>query len=115
MVIHHNLTAMNADRQLNIVTGTQAKHMEKLSSGYRINRAADDAAGLAISEKMRRLIRGLNKGIENAQDGVSLCQIADGALNEVSDMLHRLEELSVKAANGTNTEADRQMIQEEVD
>ena len=115
MVIHHNLTAMNADRQLNIVTGTQAKHMEKLSSGYRINRAADDAAGLAISEKMRRLIRGLNKGIENAQDGVSLCQIADSALNEVSDMLHRLEELSVKAANGTNTEADRQMIQEEVD
>ena len=115
MIINHNLTAMNANRQLNIVTGRQAKHMEKLSSGYKINRAADDAAGLAISEKMRRLIRGLNKGIENAQDGVSLCQIADGALNEVQDILQRMNELAIKAANGTMSIEDRQAIQNEID
>ncbi len=115
MVIKHNLSAMNAQRQYNIVGKRKAKHTEKLSSGYRINRAADDAAGLSISEKLRRQIRGLNQGIENTQDGVSLCQVADGALNEVHDMLHRLEELSVQAANGTNSKSDREMIQQEAD
>ncbi len=113
-VISHNLVAMNARRQLNITTGNQAKTMERLSSGYRINRAADDAAGLAISEKMRRQIRGLTQGVRNTQDGVALCQVADGALAEVDEMLHRITELSVKAANGTNTPEDRQYIQEEI-
>ena len=89
MVISHNLTAMNAQRQFNITTNSKAKSSEKLSSGYRINRAADDAAGLAISEKMRRQIRGLNQGALNTQDGISLLKVADGALNEVHDMLHR--------------------------
>ncbi len=115
MVVRHNLSAMNAQRQYNIVGKRKAKHTERLSSGYRINRAADDAAGLSISEKMRRQIRGLNQGIENTQDGVSLCQVADGALNEVHDMIHRLEELSVQAANGTNSKSDREMIQQEID
>ncbi len=115
MVVRHNLSAMNAQRQYNIVGKRKTKHMEKLSSGYQINRAADDAAGLSISEKMRRQIRGLNQGIENTQDGVSLCQVADGALNEVHDMIHRLEELSVQAANGTNSKSDREMIQQEAD
>ena len=99
MVIAHNIFAMNAQRQLNIVTKNKEKTTEKLSSGYRINRAADDAAGLSISEKMRRQIRGLSQGIKNTEDGVSLCQVADGALAEVSDMLHRITELSSKSAN----------------
>lgn len=114
MIIAHNLGAMNAQRQYNIVTNKKAKTSEKLSSGYKINRAADDAAGLSISEKMRRQIRGLTQGVENTQDGVSLCQVADGALAEVNDMLHRITELSVKSANGTNSEQDRQYIQEEI-
>ena len=108
------MVAMNAQRQYGIVTTRKAKSAEKLSSGYKINRAADDAAGLTISEKMRSQIRGLNKGIENCQDGVSICQVADGALAEVNDMLHRLTELSVKSANGTNTDADRAAIHAEV-
>ncbi len=114
MMIQHNLCAMNAQRQYNIVEKRKAKCVEKLSSGYRINRAADDAAGLSISEKMRRQVRGLIKGVENAQDGVSLCQVADGALDEVAGMLQRMNELSVQAANGTNTEADRAFIQSEM-
>jgi len=114
MIIKHNMTAMNAERQFGIVEGSRAKAAEKLSSGYKINRAADDAAGLAISEKMRRQIRGLNQGIENTQDGVSLCQVADGALAEVHEMLHRITELSVKAANGTNSPQDRMAIQNEI-
>ena len=114
MIIAHNLGAMNAQRQYNIVTNRKVKSSEKLSSGYKINRAADDAAGLSISEKMRRQIRGLTQGVENTQDGVSLCQVADGALAEVNDMLHRITELSVKSANGTNSEQDRQYIQEEI-
>lgn len=114
MVLSHNLTAMNANRQLGIVTGKSAKSSEKLSSGYKINRAADDAAGLSISEKMRNLIRSLDQGSENIQHGTSLVQIADGELAEVNDMLHRITELSVKAANGTNSESDRKAIQEEI-
>ena len=111
MVISHNLLAMNAQRQFNI-TGTQKKKStEKLASGYKINRAADDAAGLAISEKMRRQIRGLDQGARNTQDGISLLQVADGALSEVHDMLHRMSELSIQAANGTNTDSDREAIQ----
>jgi len=105
---------MNTQRQFGINTRNKAKSIEKLSSGYRINRAADDAAGLAISEKMRRQIRGLSQGIENTQDGISLCQVADGALAEVDDMLHRITELSVKSANGTNSAIDRQYIQKEI-
>ena len=105
---------MNANRQLGIVTGKSAKSSEKLSSGYKINRAADDAAGLSISEKMRNLIRSLDQGSENIQHGTSLVQIADGELAEVNDMLHRITELSVKAANGTNSESDRKAIQEEI-
>lgn len=112
--IKHNMAAMNVNRQLNMVTQRVAKSTEKLSSGYRINRAADDAAGLSISEKMRRKIRGLNQGIENTMDGISICQVADGALVEVHDMLHRITELSVKAANGTNTQQDREAMQQEV-
>lgn len=114
MVVAHNLSAMNARRQFNIVVNRRAKSAEKLSSGYRVNRAADDAAGLAISEKMRRQIRGLHAGAENIQAGISLIQVADGALSEVHDMLHRMTELSVKAANGTNTLEDRQAIQSEI-
>lgn len=114
MVVRHNLEAFNAMRQLGINRKDKADSMEKLSSGYRINRAADDAAGLAISEKMRRVIRGLRKGIENTEEGVSLCQVADGALVEVNDMLQRISELSVKSANGTNTDDDRAYIQLEV-
>ena len=115
MVISHNLLAMNAQRQFNI-TGTQKKKStEKLASGYRINRAADDAAGLAISEKMRRQIRGLDQGARNTQDGISLLQVADGALSEVHDMLHRMNELAIQAANGTNTLEDRKAIQQEID
>lgn len=114
MIIRHNLSAMNVQRQLNLTGKQNAKSTEKLSSGYKINRAADDAAGLAISEKMRRQIRGLNQGIANTQDGVSLNQVADGALAEVHEMLHRITELSVKAANGTNSPQDRQAIQAEI-
>lgn len=114
MIISHNLLAMNADRMFGINNKSKAKSAEKLSSGYRINRAADDAAGLAISEKMRRQIRGLAQGVRNTEEGIGFCQVADGALNEVNDMLHRITELSVKAANGTNSEEDRQYIQQEV-
>ena len=114
MVINHNLLAMNAQRQLGINRGKKAKAMEKLASGYKINRAADDAAGLAISEKMRRKIRGLTQGVMNAQEGVSVCQVADSALVEISEMLHRISELAVKSANETNTGEDRSYIQQEV-
>ena len=114
MVISHNMLALNANRQFNIINKNKAKSTEKLSSGYRINRAADDAAGLSISEKMRRQIRGLSQGVKNTEDGVSLCQVADGALSEVSAMLHRITELSVQSANETNSEQDRQYIQEEI-
>lgn len=114
-VVAHNLLAMNTFRQAGIVSKSKAKITEKLSSGYRVNRAADDAASLTISEKMRSLIRGLDMGSYNIQDGVSLIQVADGALAEVHDMLHRMNELAVKAANGTNTTADREAIQSEVD
>jgi len=114
MVVQHNVTAMNANRQLGITTGVQAKSSEKLSSGYKINRAADDAAGLAISEKMRRQVRGLTQASSNAQDGVSMVQTAEGALNEVHDMLQRMNELANKAANETLTTEDRKYIQKEV-
>ncbi len=115
MVVQHNMTAANANRQLGITTSSQAKATEKLSSGYKINRAADDAAGLTISEKMRSQIRGLTQASSNAQDGVSCVQTAEGALNEVEDMLQRMNELAVKAKNGTNTSEDRQAIQSEVE
>ena len=115
MVVQHNLTAMNANRQLGITTGQQAKSSEKLSSGYRINRAADDAAGLTISEKMRSQVRGLNKASDNAQDGISLIQTAEGALNEVHSILQRMNELATQAANDTNTTSDRNAIQAEID
>ena len=114
MVVQHNLQAMNANRQLGITTGQQAKSTEKLSSGYRINRAADDAAGLSISEKMRSQIRGLNKASSNAQDGVSLIQTAEGALNETHSILQRMNELATQAANDTNTTTDRNAIQSEM-
>jgi len=114
MVVQHNLTAMNSNRMLGLTQSTQAKSTEKLSSGYRINRAADDAAGLAISEKMRKQIRGLTQASSNAQDGISAVQTAEGALNEVQDMLQRMNELAVKAANGTNSESDRSAIQDEI-
>ena len=115
MVVQHNLTAMNSNRMLGITAGTQAKSTEKLSSGYKINRAADDAAGLSISEKMRKQIRGLTQASLNAEDGISAVQTAEGALNEVQDMLQRMNELAVKAANGTMSEDDRSYIQNEVD
>ena len=115
MVISHNLQAMNAQRQLGSVSTDIAKNTEKLSSGYRINRAADDAAGLSISEKMRKQIRGLSQASENSQHGVSFVQIADGALTEVHDMLDRMVELTVQAANGTNSSFDRSAIQKEID
>ena len=114
MVVQHNLTAMNSNRMLGVTTRAQAKSTEKLSSGYKINRAADDAAGLSISEKMRKQIRGLTQASSNAQDGISAVQTAEGALNEVQDMLQRMNELAVKAANGTNSEDDRNYIQDEV-
>ena len=114
MVVQHNLTAMNSNRMLGVTTKSQAKSTEKLSSGYKINRAADDAAGLAISEKMRRQIRGLTQASLNAQDGISCVQTAEGALNEVHDMLQRMNELAVKAANGTNQSEDRSYIDLEV-
>ena len=114
MVVQHNLQAMNANRQLNITTGAQGKSTEKLSSGYKINRAADDAAGLSISEKMRRQIRGLDRASTNAQDGISSVQTAEGALNDLHDMLQRMNELANQASNGTNSASDRQSIQDEI-
>ena len=114
MVVQHNLTAMNSNRMLGVTVGNQAKSSEKLSSGYKINRAADDAAGLSISEKMRRQIRGLTQATANAQDGVSAVQTAEGALAEVHDMLQRMDELATKAANGTMSSSDRQDVQNEI-
>jgi flagellin len=115
MVVQHNLTAINANRMLGITQGTLSKSTEKLSSGYKINRAADDAAGLSISEKMRKQIRGLTQASANAEDGISAVQTAEGALTEVHDMLQRMNELATKAATGTNSISDRQSIQDEVD
>jgi len=114
MVVQHNLRAVNSNRMLGLTTQTQVKSAEKLSSGYKINRAADDAAGLAISEKMRRQVRGLTQASANAQDGISMVQTAEGALNEVHDMLQRLNELAVKAENGTLTTKDRDFVDSEV-
>lgn len=114
MVVKNNLTAMNSNRMLGLTNGTQAKSTERLSSGYKINRAADDAAGLSISEKMRRQIRGLTQASANASDGISCVQTAEGALNEIHDMLQRMEELAVKGANGTLTSVDRSYITQEV-
>ncbi len=115
MVVQHNLRAMNANRMLGITSGTLSKSAEKLSSGYKVNRAADDAAGLSISEKMRKQIRGLSQASLNAEDGISAVQTAEGALTEVHDMLQRMNELATKASNGTNALSDRQTIQDEVD
>jgi len=114
MVVQHNLTAMNSNRMLNVTKGAQAKQTEKLSSGYKINRAADDAAGLAISEKMRRQIKGLTQASANAQDGISAVQTAEGALGEVHDMLQRMNTLAVQASNDTMTSADRGYLDQEV-
>ena len=115
MVVQHNLTAMNSNRMLGITTGSQAKATEKLSSGYKINRAADDAAGLSISEKMRKQIRGLTQASSNAEDGISAVQTAEGALGEVHDMLQRMNELAIKAGNETLQSVDRKYIQQELD
>ena len=115
MVVQHNLTAMNSNRMLGLTTASQTKSTEKLSSGYKINRAADDAAGLSISEKMRKQIRGLTQASLNAQDGISAVQTAEGALTEVHDMLQRMNELAVKASNGTMSKDDREYVQNEVD
>ena len=115
MVVQHNLSAMNTSRQLGSVTSALSKATEKLSSGYRINRAADDAAGLSISEKMRSQIRGLNKASSNAQDGISLIQVAEGALNETHSILQRMNELATQAANDTNTSTDREAISAEIE
>jgi len=114
MIISHNMMAMNAMRQFNIVTDRKQKNTEKLSSGYRINRAADDAAGLAISEKMRRQIRGLTQASSNVQEGIGFVQVADGALDEIDDMLQRINELAVKAANDTLSDKDREYVDSEV-
>lgn len=114
MVVQHNLQAMNTNRQLGITTSAQAKSTEKLSSGYRVNRAADDAAGLSISEKMRSSIRGLKKASTNAQDGISMVQTAEGALNETHSILQRMNELATQAANDSNTTIDRSAIQAEI-
>lgn len=115
MVVQHNMTSMNANRQLGITVGNQAKATEKLSSGYKVNRAGDDAAGLTISEKMRSQIRGLNKASTNAEDGISVIQTAEGALNEAHEILQRMNELATQAANDTNTSSDRTAIKKEVD
>ena len=115
MVVQHNLTAMNSNRMLGLTQGTLSKSTEKLSSGYKINRAGDNAAGLAISEKMRRQVRGLTQASTNAQDGISCVQTAEGALNEVHDMLQRMNELAVQAANDTNMSTDRTYIKSELD
>ena len=114
MVVQHNMQAANANRMLNVTTSAQSKSTEKLSSGYRINRAADDAAGLSISEKMRKQIKGLDKASSNAEDGVSSVQTAEGALTEVHSMLQRMNELAVQASNGTNSDTDRSAIQDEI-
>ncbi len=114
MVVQHNLSAMNTNRQMGTVTNALSKSTEKLSSGYKINRAADDAAGLSISEKMRSQIRGLDKASSNAQDGISLIQVAEGALNETHSILQRMNELATQAANDTNTSSDRKSIQQEL-
>lgn len=114
MVVKHNISALNSNRMLNITTSAQASSTEKLSSGYKINRAADDAAGLSISEKMRRQIRGLTQASANAEDGISCVQTAEGALGEVQDMLQRMNELAVKGENGTLTTSDRSYIQSEI-
>lgn len=114
MVVQHNMAAMNANRQLGVTTSTLSKSTEKLSSGYRINRAADDAAGLTISEKMREQIRGLNKASSNAEDGISAIQTAEGALNEAHSILQRMNELATQAANDTNTTSDRTAVQSEI-
>ena len=114
MVVQHNLSAMNTNRQMGTVTSALSKSTEKLSSGYRINRAVDDAAGLSISEKMRSQIRGLNKASSNAEDGISLIQVAEGALNESHSILQRMNELATQAANDTNTSSDRSAIQQEL-
>ena len=114
MIVQHNITSMNANRQLGIVGNNLAKSTEKLSSGYRINRAADDAAGLAISEKMRAQIRGLNQAVNNAEDGISLIQTAEGNMNEMHSILQRMEELAVKAANDVNESEDRTTISDEM-
>ena len=115
MVVQHNLSAINTNRQMGVVTDALQKSTEKLSSGYKINRAADDAAGLSISEKMRSQIRGLNKASDNAQDGISLIQVAEGALNETHSILQRMNELATQAANDTNTSVDRQSIKDEIE
>lgn len=115
MIVQHNMTAANSNRNYNVVTQNKSKSMEKLSSGYRINRAADDAAGLSISEKLRYQVRGLDQASENVQDGISLVQVAEGALNETQSVLQRMRELAVQAANDTNTSTDRAAIQSEVD
>ena len=115
MVVQHNLSAMNTNRQMGVVTDALQKSTEKLSSGYKINRAGDDAAGLSISEKMRSQIRGLNKASDNAQDGISLIQVAEGALNETHSILQRMNELATQAANDTNTSTDRTAIKAEID
>ena len=115
MVVQHNMQAANANRRLNVTTSAQAKSTEKLSSGYKINRAADDAAGLTISEKMRKQIKGLDRASTNAQDGVSAVQTAEGALTEVHSMLQRMNELATQSANGTNSTTDRKAIQDEID
>lgn len=114
MVVQHNLSAMNTNRQMGVVTSSLQKSTEKLSSGYKINRAGDDAAGLSISEKMRSQIRGLNKAASNAQDGISLIQVAEGALNETHSILQRMNELATQAANDTNTSDDRAAINQEM-
>ena len=113
MVVQHNLRAMNSNRQLGLTTAAQSKSTEKLSSGYRVNRAADDAAGLAISEKMRRQVKGLTQASRNAQDGISAVQTAEGALAEVHDMLQRMNTLANQSANGTNTSVDRGYLDKE--
>ena len=115
MIVQHNMSAANANRMLGITTNQQSKSTEKLASGYKINRAADDAAGLAISEKMRYAVRGLNRASLNAQDGISVVQIAEGALNETHSILQRMNELATQAANDPNTTADRGKIQNEID
>ena len=115
MVVQHNLSAMNTNRQMGTITSSLQKSTEKLSSGYRINRAGDDAAGLSISEKMRSQIRGLNKASSNAQDGISLIQVAEGALNETHSILQRMNELATQAASDTNTSVDRTAISAEMD
>lgn len=114
MIVQHNMTALNANRMLGITNATLAKGTEKLSSGYRVNRAADDAAGLSISEKMRGQIRGLNQASRNAQDGISLIQTAEGAMNEIHSVLQRMRELTVQASNDTYVTADRLAIAKEV-